>query len=80
MDINKIQNPGQARDHANKLQSQIDKLQGEAQNTNGEDRQSILSKIEDLKKEKNQAMSKMRDLESKGKDLKNEAEGMMGKL
>jgi len=76
MDINNIQDPNQAKDHADNLQGQINDLKGQAKTASGDEKQGILSKIEDLKNEKDAVMAKFNEL----KNLKKDAEGFLGKL
>ncbi|MDB5258948.1 MAG: hypothetical protein JWO73_156 [Candidatus Taylorbacteria bacterium] len=79
MDTNKLQNPDQAKEHADNLQTQIDQLHGQAQNASGDEKQGLLSKIENLKKEKDQVMGKIKDLEAEAKGMRDAAEGFLGK-
>lgn len=71
MDINNIQDPNQAKEHANNLQSQIEDLHNKANNSEGQEKQGIMVKIESLKQEKAAVMNKIKDLERLGQNFKN---------
>jgi hypothetical protein len=80
MDTNQLKNPDEARAHVDNLQNQIDQLKGQTQTAPSTEKPGLFSKIKTLMGEKDQVMSKIKELEATGKTMEGEVEDLLGKI
>jgi uncharacterized coiled-coil DUF342 family protein len=75
-----MNNPQEAHEHADQLQSQIDDLETKAQSSSGEEKQGYMQRIQILNKKKDGLMNKLSGMKDQGNSLKEKSKGYLDKL
>jgi uncharacterized coiled-coil DUF342 family protein len=78
--MNNPQNPEQAQEHADQLQSEINDHMQKAESSSGEEKQMHVNKAQELKQRKDGLMNQINSWKNKASDMKDKGKNIFNKL